>query len=324
MPLNTDEHTQFGLIILRIQLLKFAMKLNRYAILFSSLLTVTLTGNAQSNAQQEGVKVGDMSIMRKLAPTGALEGQAATQYAQTMRAAEQKNALGQANHPQVIRLRAIADKLIPHALKWNERAKQWKWEVNLIGSKQVNAYCMPGGKIAFYSGILDTLKLTDDEVAMIMGHEIAHALREHGAERAGKAVAANIGVKLVELWAGAKGYDPNLAGGLAGGAAKFGMLAFSREDETEADIVGLDIAARAGYDPRAGVALWQKMGIVSKGAPPQWLSTHPAGKTRIAEIQRHFPEVMPLYARAKGVSISALPPYQTNVKGIAPVVYSAK
>ncbi|MFZ6745761.1 M48 family metallopeptidase [Undibacterium sp. JH2W] len=300
------------------------MKLSHLAFAISSLFAITVSSNVHSREQQEGVQVGSMSIMRKLAPTGALENQAATQYAQTMRSAEQQNALGPANHPQVIRLRAIADKLIPHALKWNERSKQWKWEINLIASKQVNAYCMPGGKIAFYSGILDSLKLTDDEVAIVMGHEIAHALREHGAERAGKAMAANVGVKIVELWAGAKGYDPHLAGGVAGGVAKFGMLAFSREDETEADIVGLDIAARAGYDPRAGVALWQKMGMISKGAPPQWLSTHPAGKTRIAEIERHFPEVMPLYARAKGVSISSLPPYQTNVKGISPIGYSAK
>ncbi|MFZ6875214.1 M48 family metallopeptidase [Undibacterium sp. Di27W] len=300
------------------------MKLSHLVFALSSLFAITAAGNVQSREQQEGVQVGSMSIMRKLAPTGALENQAATQYAQTMRSAEQQNALGPSNHPQVIRLRAIADKLIPHALKWNERSKQWKWEINLIASKQVNAYCMPGGKIAFYSGILDSLKLTDDEVAIVMGHEIAHALREHGAERAGKAMAANVGVKIVELWAGAKGYDPHLAGGVAGGVAKFGMLAFSREDETEADIVGLDIAARAGYDPRAGVALWQKMGMISKGAPPQWLSTHPAGKTRIAEIERHFPEVMPLYARAKGVSINSLPAYQTNVKGISPIGYSAK
>ncbi|MFZ6641335.1 M48 family metallopeptidase [Undibacterium sp. TC4M20W] len=300
------------------------MKLNHAALIFSSLFALGAAAHAQNSGQQDGVKVGEMSVLRKLAPTGALESQAAAQYAQTMQVAEQKHALGPASHPQVIRLRAIAQKLIPYALKWNERAKQWKWEVNLIGSKQVNAYCMPGGKIAFYSGILDTLKLTDDEVAIVMGHEIAHALREHGAERAGKATVANVGIKLAELWAGAKGYDPNIAGGVAGGVAKFSMLAFSRGDETEADVVGLDIAARAGYDPRAGVALWQKMGMVSKGAPPQWLSTHPAGTTRIAEIRNHFTEVMPLYAHAKGVSISALPPYQTNVKGIAPVVYLGK
>jgi predicted Zn-dependent protease len=98
------------------------------------------------------------------------------------------------------------------------------------------------------------------------------------------------------------------------------MLKFSRDNETEADIVGLDIAARAGYDPRAGVALWQKMGMVNKGAPPQWLSTHPAGQNRIAEI-RHLPEVMPLYAKAKALSLNGIAPYQTNVKGIDPVTY---
>ncbi|WP_329605222.1 M48 family metallopeptidase [Undibacterium hunanense] len=307
-----------------LQRLPAAMKLTCLALVFSSLFGFASLGYAQNNASQDGVKVGDMSIMRKFAPTGALESQAAAQYAQTMQQAQKQRALGPDDNPQVMRLRAIAKKLIPYALKWNERSQQWKWEINLIGSKQINAYCMPGGKIAFYTGILDTLKLTDDEVAIVMGHEIAHALREHGAERAGKANVANVGVRLFEMWAGAKGYDPNLAGGVAGGVAKFSMLAFSRGDETEADVVGLDIAARAGYDPRAGVALWQKMGMVSKGAPPPWLSTHPAGKDRIAEIQRHFPEVMPLYAHAKGVSVSSLPPYQTNVKGIAPVIYSAK
>ncbi|GGC86943.1 M48 family metallopeptidase [Undibacterium terreum] len=276
---------------------------------------------AQGNAApvQDGVKVGEMSIMRKFAPTGALEKQAAAQYAQTMQQADQQKALGPDNHPQVIRLRAIAKKLIPYALRWNERAKEWKWEVNLIGSNQINAYCMPGGKIAFYTGILTTLKLTDDEVAIVMGHEIAHALREHGAERAGKAAVANLGVRALELFAGAKGYDPNLAGAAGGMVAKGAMLKFSRDDETEADVVGLDIAARAGFDPRAGVALWQKMGMVNKSAPPQWLSTHPAGPTRIAEIQRHFPEVLPLYAKSKGLSLNALPPYQSNVKGIAPI-----
>jgi predicted Zn-dependent protease len=273
-----------------------------------------------STAQpQDGVKVGEMSIFRKLAPTGAMEGQAAQQYVQTMQDAQKQRALAPDNHPQVIRLRAIAAKLIPFALRWNERAPQWKWEVNLLGSKQINAYCMPGGKIAFYSGILDSLKLTDDEIAIVMGHEIAHALREHGAERAGKNMAARVGVVALELFANAKGYDPQLAGALGGGAAKLGMLKFSRDDETEADVVGLDIAARAGYDPRAGVALWQKMAMASKGAPPKWLSTHPAGNDRIAEIRRHLPEVMPLYAHAKGAALNAIPAYRTNVKGIDPV-----
>ncbi|MET3138614.1 putative Zn-dependent protease [Undibacterium sp. GrIS 1.2] len=286
----------------------------RIAILVSAVCLTFATPTCAQNSGQDGVKVGEMSIFRKLG--GGLESKAAMQYSQTMQQAQQQNALAPDSNPQLIRLRAIAKALIPLALRWNERAPQWKWEVNLIGSKQINAYCMPGGKIAFYTGILDTLKLTDDEVAIVMGHEIAHALREHGAERAGKAAAANFGIKLAEIVAGAKGYDPNVAGSVAGGLANVGMLKFSRDDETEADVVGLDIAARAGYDPRAGIALWKKMAMVNKGAPPQWLSTHPAGQNRIAEIQRHLPEVLPLFAKKQGILLANLPPYRTNIKTI--------
>lgn len=286
----------------------------RIAILVSAVCLTFATPAYAQNSDQDGVKVGEMSIFRKLG--GGLESKAAMQYSQTMQQAQQQNALAPDSNPQLIRLRAIAKALIPFALRWNERAPQWKWEVNLIGSKQINAYCMPGGKIAFYTGILDTLKLTDDEVAIVMGHEIAHALREHGAERAGKAAAANFGIKLAEIVAGAKGYDPNVAGSVAGGLANVGMLKFSRDDETEADVVGLDIAARAGYDPRAGIALWKKMAMVNKGAPPQWLSTHPAGQNRIAEIQRHLPEVLPLFAKKQGILLANLPPYRTNIKTI--------
>lgn len=275
---------------------------------------------AQDHEPQDGVKVDKMSFMRKLGNLGGnLDQQAAAQYVQTMKEAEQKRALAPDNHPQVIRLRAIAKKLIPFALPWNDRAAEWKWEVNLLGSTQINAYCMPGGKIAFYTGILDTLKLTDDEVAMVMGHEIAHALREHGAERAGKSMASNLFIKGAALFAEYKGYNGQTVAGAGNVGANFLMLKFSRDDETEADIVGLDIAARAGYDPRAGVTLWQKMGVVNKKAPLKWLSTHPAGTDRINEIRKHFPEVMPLYAKAMGTSIESLPPYRSNVKSIPDV-----
>jgi predicted Zn-dependent protease len=164
------------------------------------------------------------------------------------------------------------------------------------------------------------LKLTDDEVAIVMGHEIAHALREHGRERVAKSGLASAGAKIAGIGLSALlGIDPNLTTAATGGVANLTMLKFSRDDETEADLVGLDIVARAGYDPRAGVALWQKMGMISKNAPPQWFSTHPAGKNRIAEIQRQLPQVMPLYAKVKGRPVSELPDYQTNVSGIAPV-----
>lgn len=289
------------------------------AYLMAMLLSPVIA-TAQEHEPQDGVKVGKMSPMRKLGNLGGhLDQQAAQQYVQTMREAQQKHALAPDNHPQVMRLRAIAKKLIPHALAWNERAAQWKWEVNLLGSSQVNAYCMPGGKIAFYTGILDSLKLSDDEVAIVMGHEIAHALREHGAERAGKSLATNLLVKGAALFAEYKGYDGRVVQGVGSGVGNMAMLKFSRDDETEADIVGLDIAARAGYDPRAGVVLWQKMGMMNKQTPPKWLSTHPAGADRINEIRKHFSEVLPLYAKAMGVEQSALRPYRSNVKGIADV-----
>lgn len=277
---------------------------------------------AQSGTQQDGVQVGKRSFFRKLVPASSIENSAALQYTQTMQQAKQQNALVSEPHPQLKRLRAIADKLIPFALRWNERAPQWKWEVNLLASKEINAYCAPGGKIVFYTGILDTLQLTDDEVAIVMGHEMSHALREHGAARAGKSLAANLAVKGLEIFAEHKGYNPNVAGTVGQGAAQVALLSFSRADETEADVVSLDIAARAGYDPRAGVALWQKMALVNKSAPPKWLSTHPPGKDRIAEIRRHLPEVMPLYAQTKSLDLKHLAPYRSNNSQIQAVDYS--
>ena len=243
---------------------------------------------------REGVDVGANSAFSKLVPAQDIELSAAQQYAQMLAAARQQNALAGPDNAQVQRLRAIARRIIPFALEWNPRAKDWRWEVNLMGSKQINAFCMPGGKIAFYTGILDVLKLTDDEVAMVMGHEIAHALREHARERMGKSAATGLGANLLgqALGLGQIGQTVTNYG------AQLLTLKFSREDESEADLVGLELAARAGYDPRAGITLWRKMSAANKNAPPQWLSTHPAGSTRIAEIEAALPQVMPLYERA--------------------------
>ncbi len=249
---------------------------------------------------REGVEVGKESAFAKLVPAAEVEQSARQQYSQMMKEASSKGALGPDDHPQVQRLRRIANELIPHSYEWNPRAREWKWEVNLIGSNQINAFCMPGGKIAFYTGILSQLKLTDDEVAMVMGHEIAHALREHARERMGKAVATNglatIGSTVASVFFGV---NPNLTDFVAKQGANLLSLKFSRDDETEADLVGMESAARAGYVPRSGVTLWQKMSAASKGAPPQWLSTHPSGNTRIEEIQANLPKVLPLYERSK-------------------------
>ncbi len=243
---------------------------------------------------REGVEVGKQSGFTRLVSADQVEQAAAQQYGQMQTQARQQNALLPDNHPQVVRLRTIAKRVIPYATEWNKRAPKWQWEVIVINSKELNAFCMPGGKIAFYTGILETLKLTDDEVAMIMGHEMAHALREHARERMGKTAATRIGANLLSglLGLGSTGDTLlNMGGQLL-------TLKFSREDESEADLVGMELAARAGYDPRAGVSLWQKMAAAAKGAPPQFLSTHPSSSTRIQEIQANLGKVSPLYDRA--------------------------
>jgi predicted Zn-dependent protease len=270
------------------------------------------TRPAPGQAGADGVTLGPPSRATSLASAREVETRATTEYRKVLQEAASKRALAPADHPQLKRLRGIADRLIPHAARFNERARDWKWEVNLIGSSQINAWCMPGGKIAFYTGILDTLKLTDDEIATVMGHEIAHALREHGRERVGQARIAQ-GVTMGASIASQMLGFGDLGGYLASGAAQLTMLKFGRDDETEADLVGMDVAARAGYDPRAGVVLWQKMAAASKGQPPQWLSTHPNHGTRIDEIRRNLEKVMPVYARAVGKPVSALGPYRSNV-----------
>jgi predicted Zn-dependent protease len=248
---------------------------------------------------RDGVEVGKQSSFAKLVPATEVENTAYTQYSQMLKQASEKNALAPDDHPQVVRLRAIALKLIPFSYEWNPRAKDWNWQVNLIGSDQINAFCMPGGKIAFFHGILNKLNLTDDEVAMVMGHEIAHALREHARERMGKSMATNtlskIGGALASVYLGV---DPRVTDAVAMQGANLLTLKFGREDESEADLVGMELAARAGYNPRAGVSLWQKMGAANKGAPPQWLSTHPSGSTRIKDIEANLPKVEHLYQQA--------------------------
>lgn len=262
--------------------------------LLASGLGAVVPAQAQQNPPREGVDVGRTSGFARVVSAEQVEQAAAQQYRQMMREAEAQKALAGPQHPQVVRLRFIADRMIPHAHPWNARSRQWQWEINLIGSKQINAFCMPGGKIAFYTGILQQLKLTDDEVAMIMGHEMAHALREHARERMGKTAATRVGASLLSSLLGLGG-----AGDMVlGMGAQLLTLKFSREDESEADLVGLDLGARTGYDPRAGVSLWNKMMEASKGAPPQFLSTHPAGTTRIREIESVLPRVLPLYERA--------------------------
>ena len=194
------------------------------------------------------------------------------------------------------RVRAIAARLEPQTRVFRADAPAWKWEVNVINSNELNAYCMPGGKIMFYSGLIRQLNLSDDEIAVVMGHEISHALREHSREQVSQAIAAQtaIGVGAALLGLGQGSSD-------IANIAYQSLIAtrFSRTDENEADRMGLELTARAGYDPRAGVSLWQKMiKANSGGRPPEFLSSHPTDSSRVQQIEALLPTVMPFYTGA--------------------------
>jgi len=251
----------------------------------------------------ETTQGGEVGIDRKqtmttLVSSAQVEQQAAQEYAQVLAEAQKKGLLNQ-NPQQVQRVRAVAARLVPQVAVFRPDAVKWKWEVNVLTSKDVNAWCMPGGKIAVYTGLIEQLKITDDELAAVMGHEIAHALREHARERMGRQIATNtattVGAIALEIFTGVR-LDPQLAGTVSN--AVF-VLPNSRENEQEADFIGVELAARAGYDPRAALTLWQKMGQASSGAPPEWLSTHPSNETRLRDLQSYVQKVMPLYEKAK-------------------------
>jgi predicted Zn-dependent protease len=226
--------------------------------------------------------------------TKEVDAMASQQYVQIKQEAGKKGALNR-DPRQTERVRAIAQRLIPHTAVFREDAVRWNWEVNVLTSSEVNAWCMPGGKIAVYTGLIEKLNATDEELAAVMGHEIAHALREHARERMGRQQATGIGVAVLEIFSG-------ISLGSLGQtfAESMFVLPNSRANEQEADRIGVELAARAGYDPRAAVALWKKMATLSGGGqPPQWLSTHPSHETRIRDLQDYSQRVMPLYEKAR-------------------------
>jgi predicted Zn-dependent protease len=234
------------------------------------------------------------SSLAKAVPADQVEAAARQQYRQMLQQASSERALVSTDEPQLQRLRSIAARIIPFTPACNPRASEWRWEVNLIASRSINAFCMPGGKIAFFYGILAELQLDDDEVAMIMGHEAAHALLEHAREQMSKGALTTGGLRLLSALFGL-GQLGDLA---AQAGAQLLTLKFSRDDEGEADRLGLQMAARAGYDPRSGVTLWQKMMRAGGSKPPQILSTHPTGPARIKDIESKLPEVLPVFQAA--------------------------
>lgn len=243
-------------------------------------------------------KSGAVGVERKqtmLVSSEQVDRSAAQTYRKEMAAAQRAGRLNR-DPQQVARVRRIAARLIAQTGAFRADARGWAWETNVVTSKEVNAWCMPGGKIAVYTGLIDRLKPTDDELAAVMGHEIAHALREHGRERVSQAMAAQVGLGILGAATGLSQTGMDVSSLIVEYAV---LNPYSRQFETEADRIGVELAARAGYDPRAAITLWQKMRALGDGQPPQFLSTHPSYDTRIADLQVYAARVMPLYERAR-------------------------
>ncbi|RLA73615.1 MAG: M48 family peptidase [Epsilonproteobacteria bacterium] len=260
----------------------------------SLVLAVLLTGCSYSSSTQSGSVGADRKQMMIVSSKDMREGSAKA-YKQVLSDANTKGILNK-DKVMLSKIRAIAKRLIPHTKVFKKDAPAWKWEVNLISSKELNAWCMSGGKIAFYTGIIETLKLNEGQIAAIMGHEIAHALKEHGRERASSQAVSNMGLGLLQKSLGLSQATTKLAGMAYNVTVG---LPFSRKHETEADRMGVELAARAGYNPLEAVRVWQKMSKHSKGAPPEFLSTHPSSATRIKDLTKYSQKVMPLYKKAK-------------------------
>jgi predicted Zn-dependent protease len=215
-------------------------------------------------------------------------------YSQMMAEAQKKGVLDR-DAAQVARVRGITQRLIPQTTVFRPDAAKWDWEVHVISVEEVNAWCMPGGKMAMYTGLIQKLNATDEELAAVMGHEIAHALREHSREQISRQMGTQMAVGIAGALLGLGDLGQSLAGAVADVTLN---LPKSRTAEQEADRIGVELAARAGYDPRAAISLWQKMQGMGGGQPPKFLSTHPSHEDRIKDLQEYSAKVLPLYQQA--------------------------
>lgn len=273
--------------------------MKRYLVVVLSLSGV-LAGCQTVETTQPGV-VGVNRPQRMAVSSEDVNAAAQKEYGQMMAEAKKKNALDR-DAAQVERVRRIVSRLVPQTAVFRPDAKNWPWEVHVISLDEVNAWCMPQGKMAVYTGLVQKIQPTDDELAAVMGHEISHALREHTREQ----ISQQMGTQAVLGIAGALFGLGETAQNLGNMVANVTIgLPKSRTDETEADRMGVELAARAGYDPHAAISLWQKMEKLAGSQPPQWLSTHPSNETRLSDLKDYAEKVMPLYAAAKGGSASA-------------------
>ena len=256
--------------------------------------TLIIFLSACANTTRPGAVGVDRSQLM-LISTSEVNRLSASSYNEEVQKAKEKNILINSG-PSYERLKRIANRLIPQTGAFRDDTRDWQWQLALIESPVLNASCSPGGKIIFYTGIINQLNLSDDEIAAIMGHEIAHAVREHCRERVSQAMAQGALVNIAMAAAGSYGSAVSAANQVAQYAL---VLPNSRQNESEADAIGLELAARAGYNPQAAISVWQKMIKATDGKKSlEFLSTHPSGETRIDQLTALMPAVEPLYKAA--------------------------
>lgn len=268
-----------------------------------------VAGSAPSYTPGAEIRFGNSGMFRSLVPSPVLEAQSAVEYAELLERAREDGSLLPATDARVERVRAIVLRLAPFADKWSDRVKDWRWEVNVVRSRQIGVVCLPGGKILVYTGLLERVRLHDDELGVLFGHEIAQALREQVRERLGAQQVMPFGATPMPRLFGVTELG-GTAGTASGSRIPFASIQYDATDETEADVIGGDIAARAGFDPRAAVPLWDKLAEATRRDTANgYIHAHPYSEARRLDIIKRLPDMLALYAKAHGVAVGQLPDY---------------
>lgn len=251
------------------------------------------------------LRVGNPMAMRGPTTDAMLEQIAGIEYRQLMNDATAQRRVLPPTDPRVRRVRAMVSDLAPYAIKWNDRARKWNWDINVVRSPRLDAYCLPGGKIVVFTGLFDKLRPNDDELAMLIGHEIAHALRQHARVMLDDRLLSRYrGTLSAPQLFGFSGFDFESGTG-------FPDVRYSADDEREADVIGTEIASRAGYDPRAAVTVWQRVASLDRRLPVELAETHPITTARIDDLRRRQSDMIVLYAKSLDRSAGRLPAAQS-------------
>ena len=269
------------------------MRIRRYLIPLAATALLAACQTVQTT-QPGAVGVDRKQSMSTMVSAQAIDQSAAQAYGAELAKARANGILNR-DPAQTVRVRKIAARLIDQTGAFRPDAKDWPWAINVETSKEINAYCMPGGRIMVYTGLIDKLNLTDAELATVMAHEISHALREHSREQVSRKMDEQVGLTALAGIAGLNNASMQLASLLSDVTFN---LPHSRVQESEADEMGLELMARAGYDPNAAISLWKKMSALGQGSSSSFLSTHPSSATRTADLTALLPKVMPLYQAA--------------------------